>query len=70
MRHVDRFETGGPMNHVSGSASILFVHGAAHGGWCWEEHFTGWFQAHGHNVAAPDLPHPGSSRAAGSASRR
>lgn len=39
--------------------SILFVHGAGHAAWCWREHFTGWFQARGHIVAAPDLPHHG-----------
>jgi pimeloyl-ACP methyl ester carboxylesterase len=39
--------------------SILFVHGAGHGAWCWREHFTGWFEARGHTVAAPDLPHHG-----------
>ena len=39
--------------------SILFVHGAGHGSWCWKDHFTGWFQARGYHVAAPDLPHHG-----------
>lgn len=39
--------------------SILFVHGAGHAAWCWREHFTGWFEARGHTVAAPDLPHHG-----------
>jgi len=41
-------------------ASILFVHGAGHGAWCWRDHFTGWFEALGYTVAAPDLPHHGS----------
>ena len=41
-------------------ASILFVHGAGHGAWCWREHFTGWFEERGYAVAAPDLPHHGS----------
>jgi pimeloyl-ACP methyl ester carboxylesterase len=41
-------------------ASILFVHGAGHGAWCWRDHFTGWFEARGYTVAAPDLPHHGS----------
>lgn len=41
-------------------ASILFVHGAGHGAWCWHDHFTGWFEARGYTVAAPDLPHHGS----------
>jgi alpha-beta hydrolase superfamily lysophospholipase len=41
-------------------ASILFVHGAGHAAWCWREHFTGWFEARGYTVAAPDLPYHGS----------
>jgi alpha-beta hydrolase superfamily lysophospholipase len=36
--------------------SILFVHGAGHGAWCWREHFTPWFEERGYTVAAPDLP--------------
>jgi pimeloyl-ACP methyl ester carboxylesterase len=40
-------------------ASILFVHGAGHAAWCWRDHFTGWFEASGYTVAAPDLPHHG-----------
>ena len=24
--------------------SILFVHGAGHGSWCWRDHFTAWFE--------------------------
>ncbi len=39
--------------------TILFVHGAGHAAWCWREHFTGWFEARGYTVAAPDLPHHG-----------
>jgi pimeloyl-ACP methyl ester carboxylesterase len=39
--------------------SILFVHGAGHGAWCWHGHFTPWFEARGYIVAAPDLPHHG-----------
>jgi pimeloyl-ACP methyl ester carboxylesterase len=53
------------MSDVRNSRSILFVHGAAHGGWCWEEHFTGWFEARGYTVAAPDLPHHGGLRRRG-----
>ena len=41
-------------------ASILFVHRAGHGAWCWRDHFTGWFEERGYTVAAPDLPHHGS----------
>lgn len=36
--------------------SILFVHGAGHGAWCWREHFTRWFEERGYTVMAPDLP--------------
>jgi pimeloyl-ACP methyl ester carboxylesterase len=39
--------------------SVLFIHGAGHAAWCWHEHFTGWFEACGYTVAAPDLPHHG-----------
>ena len=45
--------------------SILFVHGAGHGAWCWHEHFTGWFEARSYTVAAPDLPHHGDQDRAG-----
>jgi pimeloyl-ACP methyl ester carboxylesterase len=40
-------------------ASILLVHGAGHAAWCWRDHFTGYFEARGYTVAAPDLPHHG-----------
>jgi alpha-beta hydrolase superfamily lysophospholipase len=40
-------------------ASILFIHGAGRGAWCWRDHFTGWFEARGYTVSAPDLPHHG-----------
>lgn len=36
--------------------SILFIHGAGHGAWCWREHFTHWFMERGYTVSAPDLP--------------
>jgi pimeloyl-ACP methyl ester carboxylesterase len=39
--------------------SLLFVHGAGHAAWCWQEHFVGWFRNRGYHVAAPDLPHHG-----------
>ena len=31
---------------------VLFVHGAWHGAWCWEEHFLDFFADRGHRVAA------------------
>ena len=45
--------------HVASRGSILFVHGAGHGAWCWREHFTGWFEERGFSVSAPDLPSHG-----------
>ena len=44
---------------------ILFVHGAWHGAWCWEEHFLDWFADRGFTVAALDLRGHGSSPARG-----
>lgn len=34
---------------------LLFVHGAWHGAWCWEEHFLSWFAARGFEAHALDL---------------
>jgi hypothetical protein len=34
---------------------LLFVHGAWHAAWCWEEHFTGYFTALGYDVHTVDL---------------
>lgn len=36
-------------------ATFILVHGAWHGGWCWEE-LTPLLKAAGHKVLAPDLP--------------
>lgn len=36
-------------------ARYILVHGAWHGGWCWEEIVPG-LEARGHVVVAPDLP--------------
>ena len=48
-----------PNKKMKKKASILFVHEAGHAAWCWRDHFTGWFEALGYTVAAPDLPHHG-----------
>src|SRR3954466_11974977 len=44
---------------ASGGAEILaafiLVHGACHGGWCWEK-VQPILESHGHKVCAPDLP--------------
>lgn len=45
--------------------SLLFVHGAWHGAWCWEEHFLDFFAERGHRVAALDLRGHGSSPSRG-----
>ena len=39
---------------------IILVHGAWHGGWCWDE-LTPLLQNAGHDVYAPDLPGHGNS---------
>jgi pimeloyl-ACP methyl ester carboxylesterase len=36
-------------------ANFLLIHGACHGGWCWER-VTPLLEAAGHSVVAPDLP--------------
>lgn len=51
-------------------APILFVHGAWHGAWCWEEHFLDWFAERGFRVAALDLRAHGSSPSRGWARSR
>src|SRR3954462_12398739 len=49
---------------------LLFVHGAWHGGWCWDENFLDFFVARGHRVVAPSLRGHGSSPTVGSARLR
>lgn len=47
-------------------ATFILIHGAWHGGWCWER-VTPLLEANGHHVLAPDLPGMGSdSRPLGS----
>ncbi len=41
--------------------SLLFVHGAWHGAWCWTEHFTGFFADLGYPSYAVDLQGHGAS---------
>jgi hypothetical protein len=40
--------TAGPSHPVP----LLFVHGAWHGAWCWDEHFLGYFADHGYRAVA------------------
>lgn len=43
---------------------LLFVHGAWHGAWCWEEHFLPYFAQHGYECYALDLRGHGKSEGA------
>lgn len=45
-------------------ARVILVHGAWHGGWCWEE-IVPRLAALGHQVMAPDLPGMGSDAVSG-----
>jgi len=40
---------------------LLFIHGAWHGAWCWEEHFLDWFAEHGYAAYALSLRAHGKS---------
>lgn len=40
---------------------LLFVHGAWHAAWCWDEHFLDFFAGHGYRVVAPSLRGHGAS---------
>lgn len=42
-------------------APLLFVHGAWHGAWCWEEHFLPYFASHGYSAHALSLRGHGGS---------
>lgn len=48
---------------------LLFVHGAWHGAWCWEEHFMPWFAGHGFECHAFDFRHHGGSGGPGTLRR-
>lgn len=36
--------------------TLLLVHGAWHGAWCWEQQFAPWLRERGHRVETLDLP--------------
>lgn len=40
---------------------LLFIHGAWHGAWCWDEHFLSCFAEQGYDVYAPSLRGHGQS---------
>ena len=47
----------------TGKTPLVFVHGAWHGAWCWEENFLPYFAAHGYEAHAPSLrAHGGNDR--------
>ncbi|OBI56788.1 alpha/beta hydrolase [Mycobacterium sp. E787] len=50
----------------SGKTPLVFVHGAWHGAWCWDEHFLDFFAAKGHRSLAVSLRGHGKSPAPGS----
>ena len=41
---------------------LLFIHGAWHGAWCWDDHFLPWFAARGWECAAVTLRGHGAGR--------
>src|ERR1700756_2968322 len=42
-------------SHESDNAPVLFVHGAWHGAWCWDEHFLDFFAEKGYRSLAVSL---------------
>ena len=42
-------------------APLLFVHGAAHAAWCWDDHFLGYFADRGYRAVALSLRGHGAS---------
>src|ERR1700730_7729875 len=47
------------------STPILFVHGAWHGAWCWEEHFLPYFAEQGFTAHALSFRNHGNSESRG-----
>jgi pimeloyl-ACP methyl ester carboxylesterase len=41
---------------------VIFVHGAWHAAWCWDEYFLEYFVQHGYHVVALSFRHHGASR--------
>lgn len=50
-----------PAKPKKGAPPLLFVHGAWHGAWCWEEHFLPYFAERGFDVYALSLRGHGAS---------
>jgi pimeloyl-ACP methyl ester carboxylesterase len=51
------------MSSAQERPTIVLIHGASHGGWCWDL-VTAELEARGYRVVAPDLPGPEDGRAA------
>jgi pimeloyl-ACP methyl ester carboxylesterase len=49
------------LSSESHSVPLLFVHGAWHGAWCWDEHFLDFFADRGYACYAPSLSGHGAS---------
>ncbi len=45
----------------SKTTPLLFIHGAWHGAWCWDEHFLSYFAQKGYTAYAPSLRGHGKS---------
>jgi pimeloyl-ACP methyl ester carboxylesterase len=50
-----------PTGAAASSTPLLFVHGAWHGAWCWEDHFLPYFAAQGYAAHALSLRGHGQS---------
>jgi len=44
------------------SPALVFIHGAWHGAWCWQEHFLPFFTKNGYECYAFDLPNHGADK--------
>ncbi|MEH3142372.1 MAG: alpha/beta fold hydrolase [Mycobacterium kyogaense] len=58
--HCSRLSTGGRRAPTI-PTPLLFVHGAWHAAWCWDEHFLGWFADRGYRALALSLRGHGAS---------
>jgi len=50
-----------PPIQTSRGQTLVFVHGMAHGGWCWERFWVPWFNARGYHCVTLDLRGHGAS---------
>ncbi|MCK7510983.1 MAG: lysophospholipase [Desulfobacterales bacterium] len=50
-----------PAKNGNKSTPILFIHGAWHGAWCWEEYFLPYFASKGYDAYALSLRGHGNS---------